>query len=54
MAGNFFKGTSLDQDSRWKDKDELKLKDIVFPTSFNVYVNLEKVDLGVINPWIDR
>ncbi|KAG9020727.1 hypothetical protein FRB95_003600 [Tulasnella sp. JGI-2019a] len=48
----FFKGTSADQDSRFKDKDALLRKSIKFPPEFDTKVDVKKVALTVIRPWV--
>ncbi|KAG9020029.1 hypothetical protein FRB95_005229, partial [Tulasnella sp. JGI-2019a] len=48
----FFKGTSADQDSRFKDKDAILRKSIKFPPEFDTKVDVKKVALAVIRPWV--
>ncbi|CAG8480135.1 4801_t:CDS:2 [Funneliformis caledonium] len=50
--GGFFKGTSLEQDSRFSDKQKKLLKSMNFPSEFNLKVDLKKVNLNVIRPWV--
>lgn len=38
MAGNFFRGTSLDQDPRFKDKQAALMRKTQFPPSFDTKV----------------
>lgn len=38
MAGNFFRGTSLDQDPRFKDKQAALMRKTSFPPSFDTNV----------------
>lgn len=40
MAGTMFRGVSLDQDKRFKDKDEKELRKREFPPNFAEKVNL--------------
>ncbi|KAG8855309.1 hypothetical protein FRB96_007107 [Tulasnella sp. 330] len=48
----FFKGTSADQDSRFKNKDAILRKTIKFPPEFDTKVDVKKVALPVIRPWV--
>ncbi|RGB40561.1 PWI domain-containing protein, partial [Rhizophagus diaphanus] len=45
-------GTSLEQDSRFSDKQKKLLKSMNFPSEFNQKVDLKKVNLTVIRPWV--
>jgi len=51
-AGGFFRGTSTDQDMRFSDKEKKLLKSTKFPANFAVKVNMKKVNIDVIKPWI--
>ncbi|KAI0761259.1 hypothetical protein BD413DRAFT_495733 [Trametes elegans] len=48
----FFKGTSADQDRRFSDKELKLLKTMKFPPEFEKKVDMRKVNLTVIRPWI--
>ncbi|RPD74099.1 PWI domain-containing protein, partial [Lentinus tigrinus ALCF2SS1-7] len=48
----FFKGTSADQDRRFSDKELKLLKTMKFPPEFDKKVDMRKVNLSVIRPWI--
>ncbi|PLW55667.1 hypothetical protein PCANC_04568 [Puccinia coronata f. sp. avenae] len=48
----FFKGTSSEQDTRFKDKEKSLLKSINFPKELDQKVNMRKVELSVMKPWI--
>ncbi|KAG1826653.1 hypothetical protein EV424DRAFT_1345436 [Suillus variegatus] len=50
----FFKGTSADQDRRFSDKELKLLKSMKFPSEFDKKVDLKKVNLNVIRPWIAK
>ncbi|KAI8979145.1 PWI domain-containing protein [Mycotypha africana] len=50
----FFKGTSADQDSRFSNKEKKLLKTMSFPPEFEQKVNMKKVNLDVIRPWISN
>lgn len=54
MAGNFFRGTSLGQDSRFGDKHEKLLKQLKFPPEYDLKVDMKKVKLDIIKPWIAK
>ncbi|KAJ1621203.1 PWI domain-containing protein [Pavlovales sp. CCMP2436] len=51
MSG-FFRGTSVDTDSRFKDKKKLQLKRMAFPPHFERRLDIGKVQLAVIEPWV--
>ncbi|KAF7357553.1 putative PWI domain-containing protein [Mycena sanguinolenta] len=50
----FFKGTSADQDRRFADKEQKLLKSTKFPSHFEKKVDMRKVNLNVIKPWIAK
>ncbi|ESK88604.1 hypothetical protein Moror_3102 [Moniliophthora roreri MCA 2997] len=50
----FFKGTSADQDRRFSDKELKLLKTMKFPPEFDKKVDMRKVNLNVIKPWITK
>ncbi|KAI7906117.1 PWI domain-containing protein [Cokeromyces recurvatus] len=50
----FFKGTSADQDSRFSNKEKKLLKSMSFPPEFDQKVDIKKVNLDVIKPWISN
>ncbi|KAH7102344.1 PWI domain-containing protein [Auriculariales sp. MPI-PUGE-AT-0066] len=70
MDAGFFKGTSSEQDTRFSDKQKKLLKSLKFPPEFDkkaralqrmrhalteyVQVDLRKVNLQVIRPWVTK
>ncbi|KAI0002131.1 hypothetical protein BJV74DRAFT_876601 [Russula compacta] len=50
----FFKGTSADQDRRFSDKELKLLKTLKFPPQFDTKVDVRKVNLQVIRPWVAK
>ncbi|KAF8761098.1 PWI domain [Rhizoctonia solani] len=50
----FFKGTSAEQDRRFADKEHRLLKSIKFPPEFDRKVDMRKVELSVMRPWITK
>ena len=50
----FFKGTSADQDRRFSDKELKLLKSMKFPPEFDKKVDMRKVNLQVIRPWVTK
>ncbi|GAA5970668.1 hypothetical protein JCM21900_003649 [Sporobolomyces salmonicolor] len=54
MASSFFRGTSTDQDPRFKDKQAMLLKKMQFPPSFDQKVDMRKVEIAVMKPWIAK
>ncbi|PWN48408.1 serine/arginine repetitive matrix protein 1, partial [Violaceomyces palustris] len=49
-----YRGVSQDQDSRFKNKEKTLLKSIKFPPCFDKKVDMSKVELKVMRPWISR
>ncbi|KAJ3283693.1 hypothetical protein HDU79_008844, partial [Rhizoclosmatium sp. JEL0117] len=54
MADGGFRGTTMEQDSRFADKQKKLLKSMKFPASFNQKVDMTKVNVAVIKPWISK
>ncbi|KDQ31993.1 hypothetical protein PLEOSDRAFT_1025753, partial [Pleurotus ostreatus PC15] len=50
----FFKGTSAEQDRRFSDKELKLLKSMKFPPEFDKKVDMRKVNLEVIRPWVAK
>ncbi|KAJ3153773.1 hypothetical protein HDU86_005106 [Geranomyces michiganensis] len=48
----FFKGTSAEQDQRFGDKQKKLLKSMKFPKIFDSKVDMKKVNMTVIRPWV--
>ena len=51
MSGAMFKGTSVDQDPRFPDKQKKLMAKMNFPPEFDQRVDVNKVRLEVIKPW---
>ncbi|EJU02382.1 hypothetical protein DACRYDRAFT_94712 [Dacryopinax primogenitus] len=54
MDSTFFKGTSTEQDRRFSDKELRLLKTLKFPPEFDKKVELKKVNMSVMRPWITK
>lgn len=54
MDAGFFKGTSMEQDRRFSNKESRLLKSIKFDPIFEQRVDMRKVNLGVMRPWITK
>lgn len=52
MSGSAFRGTAFDQDVRFGNKQEKLIKSMRFPPEFNQRVDMKKVNMDVIRPWI--
>jgi len=48
----FFRGTSTEQDNRFSDKEKKLLKQIKFADNLTKKVDMTKVKLDTIKPWI--
>lgn len=47
-------GTSTEQDSRFSDKDARLLKSMKFDSILDKKVDMRKVNLGVMRPWVTK
>ncbi|KAF7426252.1 hypothetical protein PC9H_008619 [Pleurotus ostreatus] len=54
LVKGFFKGTSAEQDRRFSDKELKLLKSMKFPPEFDKKVDMRKVNLEVIRPWVAK
>ncbi|XP_068635873.1 uncharacterized protein [Aristolochia californica] len=52
MSGGFFRGTSADQDTRFSNKQAKLLKSQKFAPELDHLVDMKKVKIDVIKPWI--
>ncbi|XVE59304.1 hypothetical protein DITRI_Ditri05aG0035400 [Diplodiscus trichospermus] len=52
MSGGFFRGTSADQDTRFSNKQAKLLKSQKFAPELDHLVDISKVKMDVIRPWI--
>ncbi|XP_042003233.1 serine/arginine repetitive matrix protein 1-like [Salvia splendens] len=54
MSGGFFRGTSADQDTRFSNKQAKLLKSQKFPHELENLVDMTKVKIDVMKPWIAK
>jgi len=54
MAGATFRGVSLEQDKRYKDKEEKEIRKRSFPSNFEQKVDSKKLKLEVIQSWLAK
>ncbi|KAJ4971822.1 hypothetical protein NE237_004921 [Protea cynaroides] len=54
MSGGFFRGTSADQDTRFSNKQAKLLKSQKFPPELDHLVDITKVKIDTIKPWIAK
>ncbi|KIR37593.1 serine/arginine repetitive matrix protein 1, partial [Cryptococcus deuterogattii 99/473] len=52
MADTGMRGTNALQDSRFKDKELASIKSTKFPKHFSEKVDLRKVNISVLRPWV--
>ena len=50
----FFRGTTTDQDNRFSDKEKKLLKTMKFEDNLGVKVDMSKVKVDVLKPWITK
>lgn len=51
---NQFRGTSLEQDGRWQDKQQKLYSTMKFPKIYSRKVDLSKIKMPVIKQWITK
>ena len=51
---SFFKGTSIEQDGRFVNKDKKLIEKMEFPPEFDTQVNKTKINLQIIKSWIEK
>lgn len=51
---SFFKGTSINQDGRFINKDKKLIEKIEFPPEYSTQINKNKLNLTIIKSWIDK
>ena len=54
MSAAFFRGTNIDKNVKFKDKEKALIKSWKWPEEFEKHVDLKKVDLDVIKQWIEK
>ncbi|KAJ1974812.1 hypothetical protein H4R35_003440, partial [Dimargaris xerosporica] len=54
MGGTFFRGASMEQDARFKNKAKQLRRSTKFPPEFDQKVNMSKVNFTVIRPWVSQ
>uniref|UniRef100_A0A3Q2GP10 PWI domain-containing protein n=1 Tax=Cyprinodon variegatus TaxID=28743 RepID=A0A3Q2GP10_CYPVA len=54
MDAGFFRGTSAEQDNRFSNKHKKLLKQLKFAECLDKKVDMTKVNLEVIKPWITQ
>uniref|UniRef100_H2YMJ4 Serine/arginine repetitive matrix protein 1 n=1 Tax=Ciona savignyi TaxID=51511 RepID=H2YMJ4_CIOSA len=54
MDAGFFRGTSTDQDNRFANKQKKLLKSMKFAEGLDVKVDMKKVRLDTMKPWISK
>ncbi len=52
--GSYYRGTTHEQDARFQNKDKKILESMKFPKEFDTRVNINKVELKVIKPWVEK
>lgn len=54
MGDSSYRGVSAAQDSRFTNKESIFLRKLKFPSTFDTKVDMTKVELSVLKPWIAR
>lgn len=54
MCASFFRGTQLDQNVKFQDKNKKLIKERSWPDIFNHKVDFNKVDLKSVSTWIEK
>jgi serine/arginine repetitive matrix protein 1 len=51
--GSFYRGTTIEQDGRFKNKEKKLFENINIP-EFDTSIDIKKIEMKVIKDWIDR
>jgi hypothetical protein len=54
MESNFYRGNASEQSTKFSDKEKKLLRDMKFESCLDKEVNLKKIDIDVIKPWITQ
>ncbi|SPQ94506.1 unnamed protein product (mitochondrion) [Plasmodiophora brassicae] len=54
MQSSFFRGTSLEQDARFSNKNKAMIAKLKCPASFSRKVDMARVSLETLKPWISQ
>lgn len=52
--GSFYRGTTHEQDGRFKNKDKKLMENKNFPKEFDEKVDITKVQLKVVRAWVEK
>lgn len=52
--GSFYRGTTHEQDGRFKNKEKKLMENKVFPKEFDETVDIKKVELKVVRAWVEK
>ena len=52
--GSFYRGTTMEQDGRFKNKEKKLLENITFPKEFEIPIDIKKIEMKVIKDWVER
>ena len=52
--GSFYRGTTHDQDGRFKNKEKKMMENKVFPKEFDEIVDISKVEVKVVRAWVEK
>jgi len=50
----YFRGTNIEQDKRFSDKDRKLMKQMKFSENLNHKIDMKKIELNVLKPWITK
>jgi len=52
--GSFYRGTTVEQDGRFRNKEKKLMGNINFPKEFDVLIEPTKIDMKIIKQWIEK
>ena len=52
--GSFYRGTTHEQDGRFKNKEKKMMENKVFPKEFDEIVDITKVEVKVVRAWVEK
>ena len=52
--GSFYRGTTIEQDGRFKNKEKKLMENINIPKELDTPIDITKIEMKVIKDWIER
>ena len=52
--GSFYRGTTIEQDGRFRNKEKKLMENINFPKELDSLIDPSRIDMKVIKEWIEK